>query len=266
MYMRLGFAVAAHVEPDIVLVDEVLAVGDESFQQKCMARMQDLRREGRTIVFISHSMDAVASLCNRVMLLSHGEVVTVGQPKEVVTAYRTGLAVDRDRRRQTSAATSARGEVKDVELLAVRLRDEDGHECDTVSMGDTVRLECDYRANTRVENPAFGVTINRDDGLYIFGPNTVYDNIPVGPISGEGTFSITYHSLPLMQATYHFTVSAYQQEDVYNAIDSHSHAATLTVTSPTIRHGVVTLPHTWEVSGGEDVLRQARRGEKPALV
>ena len=267
MYMRLGFAVAAHVNPDIVLVDEVLAVGDESFQAKCMKRMRELRADGKTIVFISHSMDAVSTLCQKVMLLSRGEMLTIGEPKDVITAYRVSLAADRDRRGQASSETTLEdGRPKDIEILRVRLLDESGHTCDTIGIGDAVRLECDFRANVPVENPAFGVAINRDDGLYIFGPNTRFDDFPVGPIAGEGTFSITYPSLPLMQGVYHFMVATFRQDDTHHSIDNRPQAATLTITSSTLNHGVVALPHTWSVSTSKDLLEQMRLGEEPALV
>ena len=261
MYMRLGFAVAAHVDPDIVLVDEVLAVGDESFQQKCMKRMHDLRREGKTIVFISHSMDAISALCQKVMLLSHGEMLTIGEPKDVVTAYRVSLAADRDRRGQASLeVVPEHGQPKDLEILRVRLLDEAGRECDTINIGDPVRLECDFRANIPVEDPAFGVAINRDDGLYIFGPNTKFDGFPVGRVSGEGTFSITYPSMILMQGVYHFMVATFRQDDTHHSIDNHPQAATLTITSPMLNHGVVALPHTWDVSTGQEMPRQEHLG------
>lgn len=87
MYVRLGFAVAAHINPHILLVDEVLAVGDASFQDKCMLRIEELRRNGMTVIFVSHDMAAVGRLCNRVMLLEHGELIACGAPRDVIANY-----------------------------------------------------------------------------------------------------------------------------------------------------------------------------------
>jgi len=94
MYMRLAFAVAAHVEPDILLVDEVLAVGDESFQRKCFARVNELRRAGVTVVFVSHALDTVSALCDRVAWLEHGRLRLVGPPRLVAETYLRSVAGD----------------------------------------------------------------------------------------------------------------------------------------------------------------------------
>ncbi len=248
MYMRLGFSVAAHVNPDIVLVDEVLAVGDEAFQAKCMRRMKELRHEGKTLVFVSHSMDAVSSLCQRVILLSRGKMLTIGRPEEVITAYRTSLAMDQLERKGERREGDAFAPLqRDMEILGTRLLDSDGRERDTFEMGEMVRLECAYRANTRVERPAFGVAIYRADDLYVFGPNTKVDGLTCPPIEGEGTFSITYPSMLLKQGVYRFVAALFHEDDTHHAVDGRGEAAIMTITSRSLAHGVVELPHEWRV-------------------
>ena len=194
MYMRLGLRRRRARRPGHRAGGRGAGRRRRVVPAKCMKRMQDLRREGQDHRLHLAQHGRGRRLCKRVMLLSHGEMLTIGEPKEVVTAYRTSLAADRERRRQ-SAAAPEQGRPRDIEILGVRLRDEAGRECDTVGMGASVRLECDYRANVPVENPAFGVTINRDDGLYIFGPNTVYDDVPVGPIC-SGKARSASHTTP----------------------------------------------------------------------
>ncbi len=248
MYMRLGFSVAAHINPDVVLVDEVLAVGDEAFQAKCMKRMKELRQEGKTLVFISHSMDAVASLCQRVMLLSRGRMLTVGSPEEVITAYRTSLAMDQLERRNERPDGDIFAPVKrDVEILGTRLLDAEGRERDTFEIGETVSLECRFRANARIEEPGFGVAIYRADDLYIFGPNTKFDAFPCPPLEGEGKFTLTYPAMPLMQGVYRFVVSLFRDGDTRHAVDTRNEAAVMTLTSSKLSHGIVELAHEWRV-------------------
>ncbi|MBV9848468.1 MAG: ABC transporter ATP-binding protein [Armatimonadetes bacterium] len=245
MYMRLGFAVAAHIDPDIVLVDEVLAVGDESFQAKCMNRMRELRREGRTIVFISHSMDAVAALCQRVMLLARGEMLTIGEPADVISSYRVSLAADRRRREHTAAGTEEAGpRSAELEILEIRLLDADGRTCDTFNIGDQLRLECTFYAHRRIEKPAFGVAIYRSDDFYASGVNTKFDGHRLAAVEGRGKFTLTYSSLPLLQGGYRFLVSAFREDNTHNAL-AYSQIP-FDIVGKTLSHGLIDVPHHWE--------------------
>jgi lipopolysaccharide transport system ATP-binding protein len=249
MYMRLGFAVAAHINPDIVLVDEVLAVGDESFQNKCMKRMLELHQEGKTIIFISHSMDAVAAMCQRVMLLSRGQTLAVGEPNEVISAYRTSQLLAQEAR---NPGASQEGELaigsKDVEIVDVSLWNSNGEKCDTVTLGEPVQVRCRYRANVRIDDPAFGVGIYRADDLYIFGANTRFDELSLDPLEGEGEFVLTYESMVLLQGMYHISVAIYRRTQTNYPIDVMHKVLPMIVVSRTLSKGVVELPHNWKAT------------------
>jgi ABC-type polysaccharide/polyol phosphate transport system ATPase subunit len=250
MYMRLGFAVAAHIDPDIILVDEVLAVGDESFQTKCMKRMQDLRREGKTIIFISHSMDSVRLLCKQVLLLSHGNVLAIGEPAEVITQYRTTAALERNSAfRLSSDEELSPGELSDLEasILSVRVLDQFGQPCEQIETGDSVQLECNFRANTPIPDAAFGIAIFRADGIYVYGPNTYLDNIDVEALDGDGRVTLTYESVNLLPGMYHFKVAIFHKDDTMHPIIAWERAATLTVSANNLSGGIVDLAHSWEI-------------------
>lgn len=144
MYLRLAFAVAAHLEPEILLVDEVLAVGDVRFQRKCLAKMHDVGSQGRTVLFVSHNMPAITRLCERVILLDKGKIVEDGPASQVVSAYlylNTGLGTT-GAREWTDPSTAPGGEV--ARLRAVRVRTHDDHITDAVDIRDPIKVEMEF--------------------------------------------------------------------------------------------------------------------------
>jgi hypothetical protein len=174
MYVRLGFAVAAHINPAVLLVDEVLAVGDANFQSKCQQRIEELRRGGMTIAFVSHDMPAVERLCDRVAFISKGQLRAIGKPQDVISLYynevlfakkssthlaqnNTGLAIE--------SKTSLYGQ--DAEILSVKFYNSDGQETDTIAMGENLTIRLHYRTYTQVDDPVFEMLFySPDDRLY----------------------------------------------------------------------------------------------------
>jgi lipopolysaccharide transport system ATP-binding protein len=142
MYVRLAFAVAAHLEPEILIIDEVLAVGDAGFQKKCLTKMQDIGRQGRTVLFVSHNLPAVTRLCGRAILLDQGKVVQDGPSNQVVGIYMNPILSTTAAREWTDATTAPHGEV--ARLRAVRLRTEDGEIAEAVDIRRPVAIEIEY--------------------------------------------------------------------------------------------------------------------------
>jgi lipopolysaccharide transport system ATP-binding protein len=142
MYVRLAFSVAAHLEPEILMMDEVLAVGDAAFQQKCLNKMHDIRQQGRTILFVSHDMTAVTRLCKRVVLLENGRVVDDGEPQEVVNHYLSSSFKTGASREWTDAAEAPGDEV--VRLRRVRVRNEHGKTIAVVDIRKSFGIELTY--------------------------------------------------------------------------------------------------------------------------
>src|SRR2546423_3942687 len=152
MYVRLGFSIAAHLDPDILLLDEVLAVGDAAFQAKCLQRIGDLKRAGTTIVFISHDLSAVERLCDRVLLLRHGEVVASGAPHDVITEYQNTAF-------QSSQPPRAEMENQEklVEIGRLAFRDAEGRETSVLRAGEPFTVSLGFTAHERVADAVFEV-------------------------------------------------------------------------------------------------------------
>ncbi len=143
MYVRLAFSVAAHLEPEILLVDEVLAVGDAEFQQRCLGRMEDFSGTGRTVLFVSHNMQTINQLCDRVIWLDGGTIVEDGDPSDVVTQYLQGSHSSGSHISWPDDESAPGDDL--ARLLSVRAIDEDGHTIDTIDVRDTVGIETRYR-------------------------------------------------------------------------------------------------------------------------
>jgi ABC-type polysaccharide/polyol phosphate transport system, ATPase component len=166
MYVRLAFAVAAHLEPEILLVDEVLAVGDANFQKKCLNKMQDVGQEGRTVFFVSHNMPAITRLCQRAILLSEGRVLCDGPSHQVVSTYlSSGLGKTAVRVWPDIDTAPGNGIVR---LCAVRVLNEAGDVSDTIDIRESVRIEIEYYNFINDRFPYAGIQLYDDDDVCIF--------------------------------------------------------------------------------------------------
>lgn len=166
MQVRLAFAVAAHLEPEILLVDEVLAVGDVSFQKKCLNKMEDVGKKGRTVLFVSHHMPSITLLCKRALLLSGGKLVEDGPAFKVVGKYlSTGLSIPPER--EWKDLSSAPGN-EIVKLIAVRVKTKDGKVRDTIDIREPIGIEMEYEVLTsgQILYPHF--TVHNDERLWLF--------------------------------------------------------------------------------------------------
>ncbi|RME54349.1 MAG: ABC transporter ATP-binding protein [Caldilineae bacterium] len=228
MFMRLAFAVAVHVDPEILLVDEVLAVGDASFQRKCMEHIGQLKRAGVTIIMVSHDLETMARLCERIVWLEKGRVVEVGQGRQVVNNYvarvnelqqaalerqRTeeadeGPAVDgRDSRNDgvLQGQEEQTGKITRIEVLT------GGHVSTSIVTGDDLTIRVHYRARQPITHPVFGLALHRDDGVHVTGPNTHVDEFVIDQIHGEGYIDYVLPHAPLMAGRYYISASLFDE-------------------------------------------------------
>jgi ABC-type polysaccharide/polyol phosphate transport system ATPase subunit len=198
MQLRLGFAVAAHLEPDVLLVDEAIAVGDAGFQYKCVERMSELVREGRTLVFVSHEMSAVETLCDRAILLDHGRVQHDGPADEVVKSYLEWV------QKQWVARTDGDWtSTQDLDLLNVTILDAAGREVDEVRADEPMSVRVRYRANRRIARPNFSLGLGDGMNLRCFAlASMLVDGRAPEYIEGEGTVECHFEELPLRPRTY----------------------------------------------------------------
>ena len=185
MAVRLAFAVAAHLEPEIFLIDEVLAVGDISFQQKCLNHMRALTESGMTIMLISHNMAAIQSSCTRVILLHEGRLLCDGPPGQVIARYRE---IMKTANRDNTAGPDpyrADGSTTGVSIVGFDLLGEDGVNRRDITYGERIRIRIDVHADRRVEHPMICFGIKRGDGVDICNFNNWYDNFSIDYIEGR---------------------------------------------------------------------------------
>jgi ABC-type polysaccharide/polyol phosphate transport system ATPase subunit len=201
MYVRLAFAVAAESDPEVLLVDEVLAVGDVAFQLKCLDRIRTLQRQNRTILFVSHALQTVEEFCHEAWLLHHGKIVARGEPPEVILRY------IREYMGEGGPVFTQEFGTREAEILDVTFRDEAGHETGVFETGRPMHVEIRWRAHRRLERPVFGFSIKTANGLYVFGSNTQIAHVPIEAIEGEGVTRLTIAPLTLMSGQYLLSLS-----------------------------------------------------------
>src|ERR1700682_521738 len=257
MRSRLGFAVAAHLEPDVLIVDEVLAVGDAVFQKKCISAMQDLRGGGRTVLFVSHNMAAVENLCSRGIWIANGTIRLDGPTHEVIEAYMGSFASADSAFSELTAAEGRRG-TGEIRFTRVEFRSTDGNLQTVTRAGKSLVIRLHYRANERIERPAFAIrmytelgTLVTDTGTWLHGLD-----IPLVP-AGDGYLDLEIDSLNLLPGRYHFSLKldSCVETRVYDALE---HAVHLDVEEAPIygtsrridsRWGLVFFPQRWRLDG-----------------
>jgi ABC-type polysaccharide/polyol phosphate transport system ATPase subunit len=268
MYMRLGFSVAIHVEPDILIVDEILAVGDQTFQAKCYDRIMDMKRRGVTILFISHDLDSVARLCTHLVWLDHGRVRLAGPTEAVLEQYKDHLfrRVGSELQHQNDTLGFQRWGTQQITLTGVRLLDGAGRETTIFKTGEPLTIEMAYMAHEPILNPEFGLAIYRQDGLHVNGPNSRIAGLKMGLVEGPGKVCYHVESLPLLPARYQLTTAIHDSEAPI-AYDFHEEAYKFRVVEggTTETEGLVALPARWEWQVGPQIAEHdPRRQTEPA--
>jgi len=238
MYVRLGFAVAVEVDPDVLLVDEVLAVGDEVFKKKCLGKMAEFQQAGKTIVVVSHDLETVKKICSRVMLLGEGRVIELGEPEAVVEEYkRLGLQQQDDVFRREWGTRAA--EITDVQIL-----DEAGAPTERFRSGETMRVRIRFDAHEPIADPVFGFSVADYQGKLCYGSNTAIGGTDVGAVNGLGAIELTIKPLNLMRGKFFLSLALHSRdhETQYHRLD---HAWVFWVVSETLADGFVELRNRW---------------------
>jgi len=300
MVLRLGFGIAAFSDAPILLVDEVLAVGDQYFQRKCVRKIEEFSEQGRTIVLVSHDLHAVRSLCREVLWLDAGRVRALGPAREVVDRYLGAERVRVARARPDEASDAfpfastppahpaVRSTLDDpalhaaiveacavpdaarrfaeatdvgpfdtydgdrpvvigsgeVRVLEVRLLDAAGRPRSTFRTGDTLVVAVTFRTTSPVPRPVFGVALFRDDGTYVYGPNTRFDRVLDGTYHGIYTFFAVYPRLPLLAGAYRVSVAVFDEAHLKPHV-WHNQLYEFEVAQDVEDHGLVRLEHAW---------------------
>jgi lipopolysaccharide transport system ATP-binding protein len=252
MYMRLGFAIAVTVDPDVLLIDEVLAVGDEAFQHKCVGRIQEFKAQGKTILLVTHDLGSVERLCDEAVWLDGGRVQAHGGTREIVDRYLDHVArqetQDLGAAHQEAEAAVAAGDPRrwgsrEIELTGVRLRDAAGQERYLYDSGEPCTIHLAYRVNRVVDEPVFGIGIFRKDGVCCYGTNTAIDEVRLGKLGGEGELTVRLDRLDLVEGEYLLDVAVHAPDG--HAYDYHSRLYAFAVRARVKDVGIARLAHTW---------------------
>ncbi len=252
MYMRLAFSVAVHVKPDILFIDEILAVGDQSFQNKCFDRIHALKQSNMTIVIVSHDLRSMQNMCERLIWINQGEIVMSGEPRQVLSEYTT-FTRERDQKKILDGVKGlnehSRWGSGEVKVTAVRLLDGEGKPGQNFRSNEPMTIELEYDATEAVDNPQFGLAIFRQDGIQVNSPNSFMAGLKIGTIHGRGCVQYRIDHLALLPSIYRLTISVHDKHGVHT-YDYHDQAYTfqVTYTENPETHGLVSLPATWHVA------------------
>jgi hypothetical protein len=248
MYVRLGFSIAAHLDPDVLLLDEVLAVGDAAFQAKCLQRITDLKHGGKTIVFVSHDLGAVERLCDRVLLIQRGEVAASGKPREVIAEYQRIAGSFTPSAPPPNWATI---NTKRVEIRSVTFRDEAGNETPAFKTGMPLAVSVEYVAHERVEDAVFEVFFYAGDDELHCQLTTEGAGRRINVEQGVGRVEFACPELGLQPGIYHVDATVVQREPL-EGIEWQYHCSMIRVDPGRIVRGNFYTPHDWALKKVED--------------
>ena len=281
MYMRLGFAVAIHVDPDVLLVDEVLAVGDEGFTHKCLDKFAEFRRRGKTILLVTHSLGLVERFCDEAIWIDEGRAQGHGDPKRIVGAYLTAVEKNEETQLATEtaravAAVSAapepppeparpetaqpEGELRDmfqavegrwgsreIEITHVALHDQHGQPAHVFHTGDPMSIHLTVQAQRPATDFVFGVSLFNVDGVCCYGTNTFIEQMDPQRLEGEAEVTFAIDSLDLVEGTYKLDVAVHNCDGY--PYDYHRLLYTFRVKSRTPDTGIYRPKHRWSFKG-----------------
>jgi lipopolysaccharide transport system ATP-binding protein len=254
MQVRLAFATAVQTDPEILLMDEVLAVGDMEFQQKCFDVFQRYIKEKKTIVFVSHDLSSIRHFCSKALLMKHGEQIVFGKTNDVIEkyVYGAGNAEIQDDVPNSTDETLKNLKLKwgnkKVEIIDVKLIDKFGQENTIFMSGDTLKIKIIYDSHLKIINPAFGFEIYDVNDLYCFATNTNIKKIIIPEIENQGEMTIDVKSLPFSSGKYFITV-AIHSFDHKTTYDWHTKLYSFSVKNKTSDVGFVAIDCDFILNG-----------------
>jgi ABC-type polysaccharide/polyol phosphate transport system ATPase subunit len=261
MYVRLGFAVAVHVDPDVLLIDEVLSVGDEEFSARCVAKIQELKYRGVTLLFVTHQLDQVRNLCDRALWLDHGRTEAIGDPMRVVDAYlqevsgtppasaaaETPAAVPDEKEQPKKEADEERWGSGEIVLRRVALTDHQGRELVALGAGTPVIIDLDVDVRVPQEDFVFGVGIYHADGTCVYGTNTDVEGYASERIEGPVRVRFVVPSLDLVAGTYRIDAAVHTRNG--RAFDYRRNVMRTVIGSRVHDIGIYRPQHEWRFDG-----------------
>lgn len=235
MYMRLGFSIAMQLKPNILLIDEVLAIGDASFQKKCTDKIKELKNEGRTFILVSHDTSFIRGLCDKAIWLDEGMIVKEDKADEVVREYEFSISNHKYKKLN-----------KEIEIKDVSFLDSVGTSQSIFRTGEPLTIRIGYFAHNKIKDPIFGIAIHRNDGFHIAGPNTRFSGFRIDSVEGKGAIDFIIEKLPFLSGAYEISVSIHNEDIIY---DSCWRLFKFEVVAGDTkeRHGILFIPHRWKL-------------------
>ncbi len=259
MFVRLAFAVAINVDPQILIIDEALAVGDTRFQLKCMDKFIEFMNAGKTIIFVSHDVNMIKRFCKRAIWLNEGRFIADGETDLITDRYtdflKSGLSYEEYEqltnlestsvRKDGSQASDTQGENAIAEVLSLRIFDKNGEDTSEIIHGEDVTIEIAYEVNDeQIDKPVLGVALRSIDHQYICGLNTLLDGKDISWNKGKNTCRLTYEKFNLIGGNYYFEVALYDQTATV-PFDYKGQFKNFFVKMNYIAEGTVVLHHKW---------------------
>ena len=244
MQVRLAFSTAIQTNPEILRMDEVLAVGDMEFQQKCLDVLNRYRKEGVTIVFVSHDLGSVRRFCDRTLLLNHGEQVALGETDEVIDSYVYGRREEEpaDVVVQSTEPETRWGDRK-VEITGVKFLDKFGREGVSFNSFDPMTIRIFYDAHERIPDPVFGVSLYSEQGAHLYGTNTELKDVSIGYLEGKGHIDLQIEAVPMLTGRFLLTVAVHTHNQ--QPYDWHDREYAFDVIPTGRDAGIVDIPCIW---------------------
>lgn len=258
MYMRLAFSVAINVDADILLVDEILAVGDVNFQAKCFNRLREIKGQGTTIVIVSHSMDQIEQICDRSIWIHEGDIRRQGRPRDVHPEYLDFMGEKRQERAEKEKEEAPQEKTEptvteekrwgngDARIRRVMILDREGKERSVIKTDEQVTISIEYEIKNTVEDAVIGIGFFRSDGVQCYGTNTRIDKLPEFKLAGDGVAEVEISSLNLIPGQYLLDVAIESQIGI--AVDYFREAYRFEVFSDVSDVGVARIAHQWSIS------------------
>jgi ABC-2 type transport system ATP-binding protein len=242
MAVRLGFAIAINVDPDILIIDEVLAVGDASFQQKCYQKIESFRRDGKTILFVSHGLGDVTTLCSEVLWMEKGQAKSIGRSVDLVSDY---LGVSQNAFYKTNETTGERWGNKEYSVENVEVLDHEENLTDVVHTGRSMTVRIHYKKNADVTDVITGLRISHLHGTQVFATNSRRRETPLGHFGATGYVDLQIPRIPMLAGTYQISVDLSDSSELYT-YDHWGQCATFDVLQDRNQdEGLVTIDAQW---------------------
>lgn len=268
MYMRLAFSVAINVNADILLIDEILAVGDSNFQAKCFNRLREIKSQGTTIVIVSHSLSQIEQICDRTIWLHEGLITAMGMPRDIHPKYLDFMGEQRqvivekeaERQKEKQGKSNSEGNKSKTafkeknrwgngaaRIEEIQLFNKQMQEQNVFATGEDIFIKLNFKVNEPVKDAVFGIGVFRGDGLQCYGTNTRIDKIEEFNLNEDGTLLLHLKTIGLLPAEYILDIAI--ESEIGIPVDYYKEAARFEVYSNLDDVGVVRLVHEWNLGG-----------------